>query len=87
MPKDYNQRTEPVRLYAVDRLNCSVNGNPRFDLHTSAGTFTTQSDASCSYDIENVARMIPAGGAGLPVTLKTTRAGRVWDIATEGYPS
>lgn len=66
-------------LFSATRLTNSVNGNPRFDLHTSDGTYRTQSDASCSYDVDNITRTIPRGET-IPVTLHTTPAGRVWNI-------
>lgn len=43
-----------VELFGVVRLANSRNGNPRFVLVTDAGNFFTSSDASCSYDVENV---------------------------------
>lgn len=66
-------------LFSATRQGCSVNGNPRFDLHTSDGTFRTMSDASCSYDVDNITRTIPRGET-IPVTLSLTPAGRVWNI-------
>lgn len=76
-----------VQLYSVERLNNSVNGNPRFDLHTDSGTFTTSSDSACSYDVENIARLIPGGPMtiqGLTVSLSLTKAKRVQDIVVVG---
>lgn len=69
-----------VTLFDTERLNSSVNGNPRFRLITNKGAYITQSDGACSYDVDNVARKIPSNGNGLPVEIKTTRAGRVWSI-------
>lgn len=66
-------------LYYSERLNSSVNGNPRFRLATADGSFVTQSDASCSYDVENITRPIPHGDS-VRVRLHLTRAGRVWNI-------
>ena len=39
--------------FGCDRLNNSVNGNPKFKLRTSDGVLVTQSDADINYDIEN----------------------------------
>lgn len=74
------RKTIEVRttLIGTRRLNCSSNGNPRFELITTDGRFTTQSDAACSYDVDNIARRIPDNG--LSVLLRTTPAGRVWSI-------
>lgn len=66
-------------LYYAERLNLSTNGNPRFRLATADGPYVTQSDASCSYDVENITRPIPHGGSQR-VVLSLTKAGRVWNI-------
>ena len=55
------------------------NGNPRFRLGTTDGFYVTQSDAACSYEVDNIARKIP-NDESLAVVLKTTKAGRVWSI-------
>lgn len=73
-------------LFNATRRNNSVNGNPRYDLHTSDGTFTTQSDGACAYDVDNIIRTIPHGET-IPVTLHTTRAGRVWNIERPTTPT
>lgn len=59
-----------VTLEGVRRLHNSTNGNPRFELHTDQGTFTTSSDASWNYEVTNY--KLPA-----LLTLTLTRAGRV----------
>jgi hypothetical protein len=66
-------------LLAATKVGHSTNGNPTWELHTTAGFFKTQTDAACSYDVDNVRRKIPDGGS-LPVILKATRSGRVWSI-------
>ena len=74
------------QLLAAERLNSSVNGNPRFRLILSnvAGdesdghwthSFITQSDAACSYDVENYVRMDQP-----IVDVWMTRADRVYRI-------
>ena len=70
-------------LYYAERLAYSRNGNPRYRLATSDGPYLTQSDASCSYDVENITRPIPHGGS-VRVRLELTRAGRVWNITRVG---
>lgn len=62
-------------LHSAERLNNSVNGNPRFHLHTSEGIYTTQTDAACCYEITNYSNRAPVA-----VCLKLTRAGRVYGI-------
>lgn len=76
-----------TKLTAVVRLNCSRYGNPRFKLLTDDGVFTTQSDAACSYDVDNIARRIrhvtwsrEHGSTGLPIVMHATPTGRVYDI-------
>ena len=40
-------------LHGTTRLKNSVNGNPRFTLHTGEGDFVTGSDAAIGYEIDN----------------------------------
>ncbi len=57
------------------RLNLSVWGNPRFDVHFTDGTaHTTKSDASVSYDVDN---FTGREYRGKPVDVVLTRAGRI----------
>lgn len=66
------------QITAIDRLNNSVNGNPRYDVFfrtdESSDWYTTSSDAACSYDIENVYNRQDC------ITLGLTRAGRISTI-------
>ena len=71
--------TETVTLHGASRLNSSVNSNPRFTLHTSAGDYMTQSDAAINYEVDNITRGRNAG-ANVRVELTMTPAGRVYDI-------
>jgi hypothetical protein len=66
-------------LARLERLNCSVNGNPSFRLHFEDGTSArTQSDSSCVYEAQNHA---PRHGEPAPLLeLTLTRAGRVCGI-------
>lgn len=61
--------------------NGSVNGNPRFILHTADGDYTTQSDSGCNYSVRNDFDRARESAPVL-VTLNTTRAGYVfgWDL-------
>jgi len=69
-----------TNLRGASRLNSSVNGNPRFTLHTDDGDFVTKSDSSISYEIENLTSRISRGGF-MDVEMETTRAGRVWNVS------
>lgn len=73
-------KTIETTLFACKRTGASVNGNPKFELTTRHGTFKTQSDAACAYDVENIGRKIPSNGDGLAVVLTMTKAERVWRI-------
>lgn len=75
------------QLLTAERLNSSTNGNPRFRLILSnvAGdesdghwthSYVTQSDAACSYEIENYTRKPQP----VIVNITLTRANRVSDI-------
>jgi hypothetical protein len=66
-------------ICSAERLNSSVNGNPRFrviflDESADFHTLITSSDSSASYDVENVQR------SGELVTIGLTRAGRIETI-------
>lgn len=51
--KTDTRRIDNVQIRAAERRTNSANGNPRWKLHTSEGTFTTADDASLGYAIEN----------------------------------
>jgi hypothetical protein len=75
-------RHNDVRVKIVKRLQNSTNGNPRFDLelHHPDGDITrhrTMSDASASYDVENV------HNSGEPVDVELTPKGNVRSIYTK----
>jgi hypothetical protein len=64
-------KTVTGRLTQVERLGVSRLGNPRFEITLDGSdTYTTQSDASVSYDVTNFR-------IGRQVTLELTRSGRV----------
>ena len=59
------EKTMIVRILSAERLNNSVNGNPRYKLILAspvgafpswAGSWLTMSDALCNYDVENLLR-------------------------------
>ena len=59
----------------LERLNNSVNGNPRFRIYFTDGqTAVTQSDASIAYGLENRENI------GVPVKVTATPAGMVWNV-------
>ena len=72
-----------VTLLGADRLTLSINGNPRFVLHTDEGNYRTSSDAAISYDIENHVNSRYDSWVGKRVTLGLTKAGRVIDWKVE----
>ena len=43
-----------VKMDSLERLNNSVNGNPRFNVEVGDKILTTKSDASYCYNIENL---------------------------------
>ena len=43
-------RSAHVRVFTMTRLGNSKDGNPRYDLYTSRGTYRTANDASCAYE-------------------------------------
>ena len=65
-----------VSILTARRLNCSVNGNPRFDITFFDGdgeyTYRTSSDSACNYDVENLLHSRDR------VNVYVTRAGRVY---------
>lgn len=73
-----------VQVIGYTQRNGSVNGNPRFILHTlEHGDFTTQSDGGCNYEVRNDFNRA-SESAPVACTLHTTRAGYVfnWDLAS-----
>lgn len=74
------------QIVSAERLNNSVNGNPRFSITFNVGIphvvcdrdgiqfFITSSDSACNYAVENYYR------SGQTVELGLTRAGRVSTI-------
>lgn len=57
----------------LERLNNSVNGNPRYRVYFTDGSFAvTSSDAACSYDLPNIMRHTEP-----EVTITWTKAGRI----------
>lgn len=76
--------TVTVTLYGATRLNNSVNGNPRWRLHTSEGDFITSSDHALNYEVENrTSKNGRWSWLDREVTLTLTRAGRVelWKLS------
>lgn len=59
----------------LTRLNSSKYGNPRFLIHFVGGaTAKTQPDAGISYSIDN------RNHIGVPVTIRATPSGLVYDV-------
>lgn len=67
------------RIDYLERLNSSVNGNPRFRVYFTDGSRSeTQSDASFNYGLENRENF------NTDVIVKWTRAGRIADLRPVG---
>jgi hypothetical protein len=71
-----NTREVHVTVYGVTRLRNTVNGNPRFKLHTDQGDYLIGSDAAVGYEVTNYTNRIPSDGSGLPLVLTVTPAQR-----------
>lgn len=71
-----------VTVTSMARLNNSVNGNPRYMIHTNEGSYITSSDHSFVYGIEDGLR-----GAhrweGRRAWITLTRANRIEDLKWE----
>jgi hypothetical protein len=70
-----------MHITGAERLRLSANGNPRFvvamvDREGQPHTYQTQSDASVSYDVENLVTE-HRRNAEATVTVTLTRAGRI----------
>jgi hypothetical protein len=76
--------TVTTTLLYADRLKNSTNGNPRFRLHTSDGSFQTMSDAASAYDVESILSHRRSAPLGVLVRLTLTPARRVRDIERRG---
>jgi hypothetical protein len=80
-PKRREYEISGLIMTTAVRLNRSVNGNPRFRITADNGTsleqYTTGSDASVNYDVENY---MSGDLKGKPVTVTFTRAGRIIGI-------
>jgi hypothetical protein len=62
-------------IESLERLNNSVNGNPRYRVHFVDGTsMLTQSDASIGYAIGNPEYQ------DVPLEVIATKAGRIYDL-------
>lgn len=58
----------------LERVTNSSNGNPRYCIHFTDGTSArTQPDATVAFEL-------PGATAGIPVKVKLTRGGDVWDV-------
>lgn len=65
----------------VQRIGCSVNGNPTYKITVDGETYRTKSDAACSYAVSNYR---PNRGVFHVVTMGLTAAGRVSTITEVG---
>ena len=63
-----------VRVFSTERLNNSVNGNPRYKFYTNDGVYTLMSDSGDGYKVNNY-KWDSVYGTDVSFTL--TPAGRV----------
>lgn len=64
-----------TQIHSLQRLNNSVNGNPRYRVtFTDGGTADTQSDASINYGIGNPEYR------DVPVIVSLSKAGRITHV-------
>ena len=68
------------KLSIINRLNNSVNGNPRFVVEIDNNTICTKSDYSYSYNIENLANKNAMVEAYIYDTKLSTRLERITEI-------
>ena len=54
------EQTLDVVITSVTRRKNSVNGNPRYVLHTNLGDYATRPDASVGYDVSTMWEDVPA---------------------------
>ena len=69
-----------VMVTHLERLNNSVNANPRYRVHTSEGSYITSSDESFVYGIENGWTSLHRWVGGRRAWITLTRAGRISDL-------
>lgn len=85
-----NTRISDVVIHSIERKTNSTNGNPRYELHTNQGSFTTAPDSSLGYGIENYTNsrhqetFVIGNPANPTVTLLATKAKKVWGIEYRG---
>lgn len=90
-------RIDNVVIYRAERLTHTVNGNPRYRFHTSAGPFLMQNDAALGYAIDNYLwsehkasggrfgdTLVIGNPAAPRVTLLSTGSRRVYGIEYNG---
>lgn len=65
-----------VTVFSLERLNSSTNGNPRFKVNTSEGSFNTASDHGVAYMIQNGWR----GKDSREADIEVNRRGLITDL-------
>ena len=84
------RRIDNVEIRAAERQTNSVNGNPRWKLHTNQGTFLTQDDAALNYGIENYTNsrhpdtFVIGDDVPMVALIVTSKAARVCHIEKDG---
>lgn len=75
------RRTLVVEVYSAEALTNSASGNPRWTLHTSKGAFTTLTDTTCAWGVQNLMRLPTLSRKR--ITIVVDRRDRVVDILTQ----
>jgi hypothetical protein len=76
------EQTFTAILHSATRRTNSGDGNPRYILNTSEGTFNTTPDASINYDVANRTESVK-NWLGKRVKFTATGAGTIsgWELA------
>ena len=69
----YVSSSIPAEVFRIIRLKNSPDGNPRYDIYTSKGTFRTQNDSHAAY--QN-----PEAWVGKTITLHLSDHGQVSSV-------
>jgi len=67
-------------ITSIERLSCTVNGNPRFKIGLDGETYVTSSDAAFCYEVGN-----PGYRCGSHVRVQFTRAERIANMETKEF--
>lgn len=79
-------KTVECKVSGGERMNLSVNGNPRVELWTSEGVYRTGPDSACAIDALNLLNRITSSTGTHPTVRLTmsAKAENVWKIEVIG---